>query len=882
MRGTIESRPDISYQNDQSTAAEQRTEESGEQGLDATSIAAHQAETEEQSALDQSTSDEVASETTTEVTANTDAGRSLTFQRLVQNWESYVNNGTRNVQIGLQNLSLCGVGEGLARIGPAPPRRRDGDDDPFAPIVLRHTHSSPLQYSASLVDEGEILPPPSGLDQVRRSSSTPSTSAFRQRSAGSAFGAHLRTMPRLSDPEDRIGSAFSLPMQRSSYASVSDSGVRYSAFDPIAFPGMDDMSEKTSIEVTDLGPPSESEDEPKCEIFSATPAKWGAARRAKTFLSDVRVLKFRKRRSGRENPARPPSSSSSSKSDESKQKDTGDNDTISTKSSANTKEYRSDRTDRKPAAKRDGRPPKSAFPSTILESTKKSGNKEPREYHQLESEFDEDYEHYQGIETSIGHSPHTVPSPSYHRFVDDHVASETTETTNVVGGANTSAVRIDVSTVTSPPHTPGNDGYSICRPHLEGSNATTLSQGSEPQSPGTNNTSGHTTQATSTSATISSGRITLLSTVSETDREVMETNKAGKIMRLHQQNPTRTDGESSVHSASTTSTNTYGYLALTGSPAPLRDGASLPTDRFFTQSRIPVAHSSSSNSGGSSSSGSGGARCVNTSGSSIAPADASQASSSVPSKKSSCSPHTDSSVSAANTASSHSIGEEPPKFVSYLDRQGSESTKLSRDGVMSTMSSQYTPERVGNENEDRESPAHIVGYLDVVFEEAQSQSTNLIRPVQQRDPKFASRPPLSPVKGLRAPDTPPPSSGRPDSYSPAYQQLSPPNIVDHRVNPGHSNLSKPYVFRSAPPRASSDSHLLASPEMSTRSTTFAISPDITSEAESYIYSTVDLEGPMESYDSHRNRTYIEASIEVEKSDETTTHVPVVSPDKGST
>jgi hypothetical protein len=81
MRGTIESRPDISYQNDQSTAAEQRTEESGEQGLDATSIAAHQAETEEQSALDQSTSDEVASETTTEVTANTDAGRSLTFQR---------------------------------------------------------------------------------------------------------------------------------------------------------------------------------------------------------------------------------------------------------------------------------------------------------------------------------------------------------------------------------------------------------------------------------------------------------------------------------------------------------------------------------------------------------------------------------------------------------------------------------------------------------------------------------------------------------------------------------------------------------------------------------------------------------------------------------
>jgi hypothetical protein len=200
------------------------------------------------------------------------------------------------------------------------------------------------------------------------------------------------------------------------------------------------------------------------------------------------------------------------------------------------------------------------------------------------------------------------------------------------------------------------------------------------------------------------------------------------------------------------------------------------------------------------------------------------------------------------------------------------------------MSSQDTPERVGNENEDRESPAHIVGYLDVVIEEAQSQSTNLIRPVQQRDPKFASRPPLSPVKGLRAPDTPPPSStyGRPESYSPAYQQMSPPTIVDRRVHPGQSNLSKPYVFRSAPPLASSDSHVLASPEMLTNSKTFAISPDMTAESESYIYSIGGLEGGIESFDSHRNRTCIEASIEVEKSDETTTHVPVVSPDKGST
>ena len=860
--------------------AEQQSNGLGQQEIGNREITAPLAEAEEPSELEQSTYDEVASETTTEVTANTEAGRSLTFQMLVQNWESCVNHGTRNVQMGLQSLSLCGVGEGLTRIGPAPSRVLVGEDDPFAPIVLRHTHSSPLQYSASLMDEGEQMPPPSGLDQMRRSSSTPSTSAFRQRSAGSAFGTHLRTMPHLGSPEDRIGSAFSLPMQRSSYASLSDSGVRYSAFDPVSFPGTDDTPEKTSIEVTDLGSTQREDNN------NSTPPVWGAARRAKNFLSDVRVLKFRKRRSGRENPARPPSTSSSSKSDESKPKDAGDNDTISTKSSANTKEQRSasDRSNRKTHSKKYDDSPKSKF-STVFESSisskTKGGAMEPSQYHHLESDVDEEYDHYQGIETSIGDSPHTVPSPSYHRFVDDHDA-QTSEMIDVSKGASTATVRIDVSTITSPPQKiRGRCGDIVCIPHQEGSSVTTSSNDSGAQSPATNNTVGQTTQVSSTS--ISSGRITFLSTVSETDREVMETNKAGKLMRLQQQHPRKTDGEASVHSTSTASTTTHGYLALTGSPVPLRDGASLPVDRFFNQSNIPVAHSSSSNSGGSSSSGSSRIISANVSSGLIGPGDVSQASSSNPSKKSVSSPHTDSSVS--QTVSSASTGEEPPTFVSYLDRQRTGSTKLTLDGGISTLSSHQIPEEAENEREEMELPTQIVGYSDVVFEEAKPQSANLIRPVQKRDPNFAARPPLSPVKGLRAPDTPPPMTvyERPDSASPVYQHLSPPNIIDHRMHPVNSYLSKPYVFRSGPPRTGREpiDMVLISPEPSTSGNAVTPSPNIISESDNYVYSTNDFEGLMDSYEHHRNRTYKESSIEVEKSDETATHLPVVSPDKGS-
>ena len=692
----------------ESATLQQHDDEWSHQKGNIQTTAADQAENEEQGTVQQSISDEVESETTTEVTTNTDVGRSLTFQMLVQNWETYVNHGTRNVQLGLQtglqNLNICGVGEGLTRIGPVLSRRSDDDDDPFAPIVLRHTHSSPLQYSDSLLNEREQIPTPFGLDQMRRSSSTPC--AFRERSAGSAFGAHLRTMPLLSGPEDRIASAFSLPMHRfsSSHASVSDSGVRYSAFDPISLREMDEMVEKTSIEVTDLRSDVNNAEAIEDDTNSATPAIWGAARRAKSFLSDIRVLKFRERRSGRENPARPPSTSSSCKSDESKQKDVGDNDTISTKSSANAKEQRfsSEKFERKATTKSyHGRPPSSKI-STVFEgsisSKTKVGNTESSLYHQLDSDFDEECGQYPGIETSIAHSPNTVSSPAYHRFVDDHGgASGTNESSEIVEGANSmgNSVRIDVSTATVPHQSCSQDENLINSPYQEDMGIT-LSHEPGSQSPGTstarstytNNTSGHTTHATSTSATISSGRITLLSTVSETDREVMETNKAGRIMRRQQQYPGKSDGEASIHSASTTSTTTHGYLALTGSPASLRDGASLPVDRFFTQSGFPVAHSCSDNSGGSSSSSSRETHCAKKLDGVIVPGDASLASSSVPSKKSESSPRTDSSASAAHTAFSNFIGEDPPKFVSYLDRQRTESTKLSHDGGISSMSSQ--------------------------------------------------------------------------------------------------------------------------------------------------------------------------------------------------
>jgi len=332
------------------------------------------------------------------------------------------------------------------------------------------------------------------------------------------------------------------------------------------------------------------------------------------------------------------------------------------------------------------------------------------------------------------------------------------------------------------------------------------------------------------------------------------------------------DGSMSVHSCSTGSTNTNGYVALVGSPAPLREGASMPVDRFFDQSRMSVARQASSISGSTGSGGSAGGRTSKTS------SDTSR------SKKAVTGQGSPASVSSemATTTSSGS-GEEPPKFVSYLDQ--------ARKKTLPTV----------GDDEERESPAEIVGYSEMVFEAATgggrqgSEKPSVIRPTQNRDSGrdrsgrlgSRSRPPLSPIKGLRTPTTPPPSAlGGPDSTSPAYQQLSPPrNIIDHRMGAG---LSKPYVLRSS--ARAGDGRMFVSPESETVDTSpkgwaqgvvsslvgGVISPESSQTGPVYTYTGDETKnlGPAEEDDPSRDRICEEMSIEVKDA-------PVVSPEKGA-
>jgi hypothetical protein len=735
---------------------------------------------------------------------------STSLAKLVKGWEAYIAEGARNVQM-LQNLHLCGAGEGLARIA--------GPGDSFEPLGLRHTHSSPLQYSsAMMMGGGAPISLSSQVDQVRRSSSTPSTSAFRQRSANSAFGVHLRTLPHLNGPDDR--SAFTLPIHRSSYAAMSDPGISYSAFEPVStitkLAAMKlDETEKTAIEVTNVGNSEEgkdqAEDNTMTEEEKARSATLGAASRAARFLADVRFSRRRRRvRGGRENPARPSSDPSPPQETTITLQvaivDGNDHRSEAPRILSNVDEPTSsvvglDSCESK--QEDDVADALASFPvisedrvqtNNLLDTTASSSE----HYHQLDSDIDDECEEYQRIEASIqADSPGTIPSPSYQQIIDDRPNS-----TDGVQDSALPTVRIQVSgAITSPRFTmdePNSHSALVSSPNPgqmasgEGNSLTPLSQdsGRQSRSTHTTTTSGHTTLATSTSATISSGH---LSAISETDREVMETNKAAKIRRrtlgslssmASSSSTTKNDADASVTSSSTSSTN-HGYVALLGSSsATLREGANVPADRFFK-------HSQSISPGG----------FVTNGGVTTTTQSRMRTSSTSVKGGSANSPTTISSSSFAHTSSSSSSGEDPPTFVSYLDRQGASDLTSLREDVVSTERTR------GDAAEERESPSEIVGYSEVIFEEADAEDEDeddsqqprpILRPIKERLTgrlqKFRYRPPRSPVKGSRPLATPPPGSSG-DAVSPANQHLSPPrNIVE---NPIDRNLSRPSVVRTA-------------------------------------------------------------------------------------
>ncbi|CAB9515249.1 expressed unknown protein [Seminavis robusta] len=741
------------------------------------------------------------------------------FAQLVKSWETYIadaqNTDAFQPMQMLQSIrtGMCGTGHEMHRLTLAPSTELAGyaaseGQDPFEPIILRHTHSTPLQYRPSFFtdyDGSSGMPPPSQLDATRRSSSTPSRgSAFQQFRSDSAYGAYIRSGSNFSGSDGR--SAFGFPLNRSMYSGVStESNLRTSsAFNPVPSSlstTQEDspQGEATAIEVMDLGTcraeaddsANSGEESGEIEVqintkiednTDQTKPKKSAAARAARFLSDVGVLR-RKKKGLRSTISTVIST-----------------DTTAANKKANATTLDATRDDEKEQSKEANAMSQDSGSNSnnTSEGQKDSGYDQPSApmYQQLDSDVDEEYDRYQSIENSGGDSddsPRTVPSPDYHPIVDDRsvVAS------NCQGNKNENrrpAVRIQVSSSISVMPTLAeridrhsenasspNPGELVNDDPSATPTSSTGSPGGATRSSNTTYTSGHTTQATSTSGTTANGS----SQISETDREVMETIKEGKRRRRQEDGKSNSDtGGVTIDSSSSGSSTTNGYVALTGSPGPLRDGANVVADRFFTNPRSTPTQ--------------GGEPFCSSSMSTSAVVDGAAGGMMHRARVSSLTRKSTNNGSPTS-CSLNSIEETPPTFVSYLDRQDASDLTSLREATEASCSR--------GDNEEREdSPAQIVGYPAMFLGDAKTADGQenamsvfpIVLPTTEHLynilGRFRSRPPRSPAKGLRAvtPTPPPPRLG-----SPVFQhQLSPPRkIIDHRVE---TNVSRPYVVRTNP------------------------------------------------------------------------------------
>lgn len=672
---------------------------------------------------------------------------------------------------------------------------------PMAHPAFRYTQSTPSrhttiasQYLPSILQmksansnaqEDDVPPPPIALDPFQRSTSTPS--AFRQHSNYSAFGT-------------ADNSAFTHPLQRSAFSGIpttstsSEPGaatVSSSAFGPAQFYSMalEDM-ERTSIEV-EMEDTSSSRS--KTDGISEVGSKRGAASRAARFLSDVRVLRRRRKsrnRDGRENPAQPPSVASSA-SKEADDVVTNSPPMIDTAVTVITEPHfnpndssmlsassevsaivRNQTADSDTAATDCEETSESTVVAPLEQPDRRPEESKAEEYHELDYDMEE--ANYQRIETQLEPSSPSAMSPSFQNYANERpVPSSAKSTGSVV--STTSKMKVKVSSSNKPRFSLADSPSPTGMERGDGSSLTPRSVASS-RSSVTGSSSGHTTQATNNSSGTSNGRQSGLSTISETDREVMEANKEAKRRNLDSllatiAKKTENDG-TSTNSGSSNSTNPHRYFSLAGSPDTMREGANVPVAQLLATTS-PSTRSPSPVPGSQVGVQLGRAHTIGTS--------------TIASRRSlnTTSPSaTSGSISAAHTNSSGSSSEQPPKFVSYVDEEAA----VLR-GEFIEDSSRRTS---GSDGEEREaSPAaQMLGYSDLSFEEplapSQVRSSRLFRGSRRR-------PPRSPGKGSRMIKTPPPRG----SVSPLYHhhQLSPPpDIVDHPDS--RSNVSRPHVMRS--------------------------------------------------------------------------------------
>ncbi|GAX14557.1 hypothetical protein FisN_6Lh335 [Fistulifera solaris] len=620
------------------------------------------------------------------------------FSRLVQGWENYMNDAKDQPIQMLQDLQLCGEGD-LNLLTDGPSSFTQHLMQP----ELRHIRSSPLQWRPKVfdqeMDQEESNIMPPPIPLDPMQRSSSTPSSFRQNSMCTSIGTEGR-------------SAFTLPSQRVNYTS-SVTHPRRSAFDPVKYYAwqLEDM-ERTSIEVMDMTPDKEAQE-------ASTPQRRGAASRAARFLEDVRVLSRRRRFGGK-----------GKKGQNAKEKNGGDAkaESLAAPDTSITVITEPDYKSTLPMA------PEDMYSPPIKDTEVADKEEEP----------------YQRIEAQLqSESPNS--SPIHPQVAEDHAENQQEQK------QYEHSLRIKYSSVDQKLET------------LPSPSPTRMAAGdaSETESPGTarssvtGSSSGHATHAASIGSSMGASG---LSTISETDREVMETNKEAR-RRVTGMNVAHTKNESdlaSVHSSSTGSTATHCYLPVENSPVPLRDGANVPLDRFFTETALSTGQIITSfvrsQVSGMTRTQSGTTTSASTS---------------------------ESTTGTHTTASISSQEGPPPTIVSYLERLPE---LLSLRETVESSSTRAT----GKEGEEREDSPAEMGNL--VFEVAKASierkhksSSPAISQCVRHD-KFRARPPRSPYMIPRSASTPSPTS------SPLIIHHSPPrNIVD---KPEPILVSRPHVMRS--------------------------------------------------------------------------------------
>jgi len=269
------------------------------------------------------------------------------------------------------------------------------------------------------------------------------------------------------------------------------------------------------------------------------------------------------------------------------------------------------------------------------------------------------------------------------------------------------------------------------------------------------------------------------------------------------------DGSDTVFSSSTTSSNYH-----TSSPRKLRDGATMPVDRFFAGGNVAMSPSpqrytmsSAASSGDGSSRASPGISRFLSSPKTLTRIGASGMSSSTSSSKDTNSPQTVSSNSVANSSSSGSEAKKPLQFVAY---------ETVREEGESPFDEEPLDSKDGGADERETSPSNTKSSL------IKPRISNVIR--SSRRPPLGSpqKPPQSPrlkpsslsYGRARTPTrTPPPSSYR--ETGGASTPCSPPAIIDNLALGDLSlKTTKPLVLRrssSVPQSSSGEPMLLINP-----------------------------------------------------------------------